>query len=464
MLRTPLHRPDRRRRAVVVAFVALSLVGLVGVAAIAIDGGLLYLELRKTRAGADAAAMAAACDLYKNYPTNNGTDPSGSAKQAALDVASTNGFTNDTTTSTVVVNIPPLSGPYTGLAGYTEVIITYNVQRGFSRVFGSAPVPVVARAVSRGAWVTPRPGVIILDYTGKAALNTQGNGAFTEVGGPVIVNSNNSSAEVSSGNGVFTAPEFDITGGLAFNGSNANLVTKPVANQVFTGTHPTPDPLAYLVPPDPTTLAAGKMTTGPNPNGNGTLYTLYPGVYTNLPTFTSGDAVILKQANAGVNNSGIYYINGGGFKSTGANISVDQTTNGGVMIYNAPASTASSEQIQITGNSSGSVNLAPLTSGPYAGLSIWQDRNSPVPVNIAGNGYFQVTGTFYAAGAQLAIAGNGTSSTGYYLDASGNKVWGASQIGSQYVSQDLALSGNGNININYSGPNKAKTRIITLVE
>src|SRR4051812_36286345 len=141
MLRTPQHRPGRRR-AVIVAFVVLSLVGLVGVAAIAIDGGLLYLELRKTRAGADAAAMAAACDLYQNYPANGGTDPSGTAKQAALDVAAANGFTNDSKSSTVVVNIPPLAGAYQGDAGYAEILITYNVQRGFSRIFGSAPVPV----------------------------------------------------------------------------------------------------------------------------------------------------------------------------------------------------------------------------------------------------------------------------------------------------------------------------------
>jgi hypothetical protein len=462
MLRTPLHRPDRRRRAVIVAFVALSLIGLVGVAAIAIDGGLLYLELRKTRAGADAAAMAAACDLYKNYPANNGIDVGGTAKQAALGVAASNGFTNDGTSSTVVVNIPPLSGPYQGDAGYAEVIITYNVQRGFSRVFGSAPLPVVARAVSRGAWVSPNAGVIILDYTSKSALNTQGNGAFTEVGGPVIVNSNNASAEVSSGNGTFTSPEFDITGGVSFNGSNANLITTPVPGQVYTGTHPTPDPLAYLMPPDPTTLPAGTITKV-SLGGGGTQYTLTPGVYTNLPNFTSGDVVILQQASANA-GGGIFYINGGGFKSTGATITMDPATSGGVMLYNAPASSANSEKIQITGNSSGSVNLAPLSSGPYTGMSIWQDRNSSVPVQVDGNGYFQVTGTFYAAGAPLSISGNGTSSTGYYLDASGNQVFGVSQIGSQYVSHDLSLTGNGNININYSGPLKAKTRIITLVE
>jgi hypothetical protein len=208
------------------------------------------------------------------------------------------------------------------------------------------------------------------------------------------------------------------------------------------------------------------MTTLSLGQGN-TEYILTPGRYTNLPTFSSGDVVILKQASAN-NAGGIYYIDGGGFKSTGASITMDPLTTGGVMIYNAPASSADSEKIQITGNASGTVNLGPLTSGPYAGMSLWQDRNSTVPMLVEGNGNFTITGTFYAANALLNINGNGKtstgSSTGSYTDSNGNVVLGASQIGSQYVVQNLSLGGNGNININYNGPQKARTRIITLVE
>ncbi len=173
--------------------------------------------------------------------------------------------------------------------------------------------------------------------------------------------------------------------------------------------------------------------------------------------------VILQQASAN-GNGGIFYIDGGGFKSTGATITMDPNTTGGVMIYNAPQSSSTSEKIQITGNASGTVNLSPLTSGPYAGLVLWQDRNSPVDLLVEGNGAFTIDGTFYAAGAKLDINGNGSTTTGYYIDDNGNQVWGASRIGSQYISLDLSLGGNGNINIHYMGPNAAKTRIIALVE
>src|SRR5262249_41905437 len=146
----------------------------------------------------------------------------------------------------------------------------------------------------------------------------------------------------------------------------------------------------------------------------------------------------------------------------------DPTTTGGVMIYNAPQGSSDSQKIQITGNAAGTVNLAPLTQGPYAGMMLWQDRNSTVDALVEGNGNFSHLGTVYVAGATLNINGNGATTTGtltgYYYDANGNLIQGASQIGSQYISNNLSLGGNGNIKIFWQGPLLARTRIITLVE
>jgi hypothetical protein len=462
-LRTPA--PRGRRPGAVAAIVALSLVALVGLLALSIDGGMLYLDLRDARATADAAAMAAACDLFKNYPANSGKDPDGTAAQAALDAARANGYANDGVRSKVEVYIPPVSGPYAGQDGYCEVVVTYYAARSFSGVWGSSDVPVRARAVSRGAWVPPAPGVIILDYSDRASLNSQANGAFTESGGPVIVNSNSASALLNTGNGAMTAPEFDITGGVQL-GNDSTFQTAPVANQIFTGTHPTPDPLAYL--PPPAVPPDGTLTTTPSALG-GTKYVLTPGRYTNLPTFNTGDEVVLQQASAN-GAGGVYYIDGGGFNSNGASIGMDSNTSGGVLIYNVPSSSASSEQLQLKGDGTtpGVVSLSPLTSGPYSGLVLWQDRNSSLDVYIEGNGSFTINGTLYAAGAKLNIVGSAQTSggtvTGWYIDSNGNKVQGSSKIGSQYISKNLSLSGNGNISIKSAGPDVARTRIIALVE
>src|SRR5262249_29525326 len=150
---------------------------------------------------------------------------------AAETVAKMNGYEKNGSDYKVEVNIPPKSGAYAGKDGYAEVIVTKYVQRGFSRVFGTERIPVTARAVARGAWINPKAGVLILDYDDKASLNAQGNGALTETGGPVIINSNNPSAVVTAGNGSMTAPEFNITGGLKLSG-NANFQTAPKANQI----------------------------------------------------------------------------------------------------------------------------------------------------------------------------------------------------------------------------------------
>jgi hypothetical protein len=434
------HSSSGRRRGAVVVLVALSLTALVGVLAIAFDGGNLQTEKKHAQATADAAAMAAASILYENYPTYAGKDTPGTAQQAALDEASANGYTNDGTTSVVTVNIPPQSGPYQNLDGYVEVLVTYNQGRSFSQIFGSGAIPVRARAVARGAWVAPHAGVIVLDYSGKGTLNDQGNGAATESGAPIIVNSNNASAALDTGNGTMIAPEFDITGGYTISGGG-QMLTTPTPNNILTGVHPTPDPLAYLpVPSQPPSGTITQVSLG----GGGTQYTLTPGSYSNLPNFTSGDVVIFKQYS--YNNSGIYYLTSGGLTSTGANLIMDPSTTGGIMIYNA--GTGGNDGINITGNSSGVVNLTPLTNGPYTGLTFFQARNATEDMQIAGNGSFTITGTIYAAAGLLKISGNGA----------------VSNIGSQYVTNDLSITGNGNVKITYAGPQVAKTRIITLVE
>jgi hypothetical protein len=154
--------------------------------------------------------------------------------------------------------------------------------------------------------------------------------------------------------------------------------------------------------------------------------------------------VIFQQASAG--NGGIFYLANGGFNSQGATIVMDPNTSGGMMLYNA--GTGTNDAIKITGNPLGTVNMSPLTDGPYTGLSIFQARNAPETVNIAGNGNFNIQGTFYVSDALLSVTGNGA----------------VSNIGSQYVSLDLAIGGNGNVFISWAGKNVARMRIITLVE
>jgi hypothetical protein len=428
-----------RRRGIVAVLVAVLLTGVLGVVAIAVDGGMLQDNRRRVQAAADAAALAAAAQMYAEYRaivlSNYMTpDPSGAAAAAAQGSATANGYANDGINNTVVVNIPPTSGPFTGKIGYTEVIITYNQPRYFSGIWGSTKIPVRARAVAQGAWAPSGNGIIVLDPSVKDALYIGGTASLTVTGGAkVIVDSNNAaSAADNGGGGVASAGEFDITGGV-----NGNFT-----GTVITGTPPIPDPLAYLAAP--AQPPPGTMTQTHIPGG-GTNYTLTPGSYSSLPNFTNGDKVTLQQASAG--NGGIYYINGGGFSSNGANINMDPSTTGGVMIYNNPTNSSNSQGISIAGNANGIVNMSALTDGPYAGILFWQNRTATPTMTIAGNGVFNLTGTFYTANAQLSVSGGGNAA-----------------VGSQYISRTLAIGGGGNVTINYTDKGTARMRIIKLVE
>jgi Flp pilus assembly protein TadG len=430
--------------------VAMSLIPLMGVVAIAVDGGLVMEEKRHVQAAADASALAAAADLYKRYRTNGGVDtPANNANASALTTAAANGYSNDGTNSIVTVRISPQSlfQPITPppfyvdgnghlLPGYVEVTIQSNRVRVFSKFKFSDTMPVTARAVARGQWEPSSPGVVALNPTASPAFNASGSANFNAPAATVVIDSSASGALGTSGNGSGTAAEWDITG--------TDSAGSSLTGTVKQGVPPTPDPLAYLpapAAPPPGTIASTNIGQGNKQ------YTLTPGSFSNLPNFKSGDVVIFKQASAG--NGGIYYLTSGGLKSTGATIEMDPGTSGGIMIYNA--GTGTNDKIDITGNSSGSVTLTGLTDSIYKGLVIFQSRSAGEEIKITGQGTMTITGTLYAKAAQITAVGQGSS------DATFN-------LGSQWIADTVNLSGQGTIQINYNSGNVARGRSFGLVE
>ena len=134
------------RNGTVAIWLLASLLVILGIVAIGMDGGRMMEERRQVQATADAAALAAAGELYAaNFPTSPGSKGKGkgkglgkkrrTAQEAALDIAKANGFDNDGKTSTVKVNIPPKAGEFAGRADHAEVIIQYNLSGAFSGVF-----------------------------------------------------------------------------------------------------------------------------------------------------------------------------------------------------------------------------------------------------------------------------------------------------------------------------------------
>jgi hypothetical protein len=402
MIRSPISLAENTRRGMVTAQIALSMGVLMGMLALLVDGGLVLVERRHAQATADAAALAAASDIY--------TKSAGTASASANSVANDNGYTS--TNSTVTVNNPPLSGNFTTAAlggaaksaNYVEVIVTYNMQRGFSAIFGSGTIPVSARAVAQGQSVNGAaaaglPGILLLGNTGTT-LSGVGNGTvsvtdapgYTGSGGSVYVDSTGPNAVSMKGNADTSAPSVYI----AQSGS-APAGVSATSGSINMGATPLADPLAYLPAPS--------ISNPP------------PGISVqNLPTITN---------NTVLTSNTIYIAPAGGLSLSG-NASITGTN---VMIYVPTGS------INLTGN--GIVNLSPMTSGPYQGVTLFQDPSNTSDSKMAGNGNLNVTGTIYAPAANLTDTGNGATDV----------------FGSQIIANSLTLKGNGTVNLQFDPNN-----------
>ncbi len=426
----------RPRRGMVLVQVAIALILLMTVLAVTVDLGFVLVDRRQAQATADAVALAAAADLYNNWYNDSpsGTDSLGTASSSALGVASANGFTNDGTTSKVTVNISPANysgGPNAGKAlpaGYTEVAVTYYQKRGFSSILGSGSIPVSARAVGRGVPAGSPASILLLSPTAPGALTITGNALSPGIrlNGAIDVNSNAANSMALTGNIALTTGGYNLVAAAPGYTKAGNItMTGTVLNNQTAAS----DPLSYLAAPNPSSLTT-QSSSQDQIIGNKTV-TLQPGVYIGGISMTGNITATLAP--------GIYYLEGGGFSTTG-NITINGA---GVMIYNAPSS--ASDSISFTGNTI--LNLSPMTTGSYAGLTIFQSRTSTVPVSIVGNQGSNLTGTIYAADAPVSITGNTNT-----------------QIGSQFIASTVNITGNTSFTIGGSGSPVANAREVGLVE
>ena len=224
--------------------------------------------------------------------------------------------------------------------------------------------------------VTVDRSIFILNDSISGALNMSGN-ALIDVPGGVFVNSAHAKAINMTGNASVAASTVEVVGGVKLRG-NATISPAPT-----TGIDPLSDPLASLVAPDPATL----VDRGAFSCSNDGTHTLLPGVYDHIRA--SGNCSVVMTA-------GIYFIDDRDLKVTG-NASM---TGEGIMIYHA-----GSKSIKLDGN--GQFDLSPPDDGYYKSVLIFQDRGNTEKISLSGNAVASsVTGTIYAAAAQLQLSGN----------------------------------------------------------
>lgn len=449
----------------------LCLALLIAVIAVVVDGGTLMEDRRHVQATADAAALAAASDLFANYNTNQGIDPDGTARASALTTASANGFANDGAQSIVTVNLSPQSyqsGPNAGKSlppGYAEVIVQYNAARLFSNVFGTGAIPVRARAVARGQWGPVGNKVVSLNMTTSGAVNVN-NQASVSINGGLLVNSTSQSAvtvastasltatslNLNSGGGGLLGVVGSLLGGLlggllgllglgGGGGGGGSSAPAPVNYGL-----PTPDPLRSLPAPDPTQLGLTTQSTTTRNIQGGTI-NLYPGVYNGGINISQGASVTLHPNADG--SPGIYFLQGGGLNvSDSSSLTMVKGDTAGVMIYNNWQCNGDAINLKGTGN----LLLAPPSSGAYQGLTIFQKRgtltNAAPTLTILGSGNTNITGTIYVAYADVTLEG----------------VHDTNNVGGQIIADTVSATGKGTLNIDSGGQATANTRTVGLVE
>lgn len=387
----------------VLVLTVLSFTLLISFLAFAIDVGNVYYAQRQVQTLADTAAIAGALE------TSACGAPRCGVMQTAVTTALTEGG-NPTPTLfqqcaaasgtglLLTLNNGPCalgtSDPNNGDTNYVEVVVTKQVTTFFAGIIGYPTFQISARAEA-GHAVAPagnsgpcmnltgggnqtlllNSGATIKDATGSTCgLMVDSSASGTCAGGtPAVMANSGATVNVSS---------FNIVGKYCNNGASLNpvpttgasAVADPFAAEIAAGTLSTPPKgdTQYQLPPNQsqylstvsgtTTLKPGYYPQGLNFNGSGYTVTLNPGVY-----YMDGNVMM------------------GGVTINGS----------GVTIYMASG--------QLNMNSAATVNLTAPTSGPTAGLAIWQAASDNYQMNLDSAVNSSWGGAIYLPGAQLTL-------------------------------------------------------------
>jgi Flp pilus assembly protein TadG len=439
-MNTSRQRPPKRQG---MALIWVALAGMVFVVflGLAADTARVYMARHQLQNAADAAALAGVYRV-RNDPLGNG-EPA--AHDAAMRTASNNNVGGGAAVGGGTVQLAAnlanaangdiVIGVYDfgsdsfspGLASANAVQVT--ARRTAGSPGGSLPLlfaPVIqlfgggqagtASNVSRTATAviggpSIQAGLILLNRDDPNTLDLRGTGSVDPrilvTGGGVQVNSDNPNGINWAG-----SPTIDASG--LFIGSNQPGAAALVPNGVVSpNAPPVPDPLGGLPPP-----------TKPGPPQGNTSSTLNPGYYTKNDFPKGGNGTITL-------TQGIYWIDGG----IDSGRDIDATA--GVLLYFNTGS------IVMRGNAA--LTIAPMDSGTYAGIAMYQARGNTATATIRGSETQASSGVFYFPSAQVVMWGTPMSAC------------------TQLIADKLDMRGTGQLTINYNGGNPILGHKIWLV-
>lgn len=440
----------RRERGQILILFAGGLVLILLIAALVFDVGQNLLDRRTEQNAADAAALAGAMHIVGAAPYHGGcaAAPATRAVQVACSVAAENGFVDGVGAKTVRVDIPPVA-PSTkaNFPLHIQVSIGSTRPSFFQGIIGVTKQRTGAMGVAtNGSDIALPVSLLALDPTGCGTNKITGApGTAVTTNGTVQIDSScPTSALLLSGNGVLTAPECDVVGGIQTSGGAVNSCAAAPDDILAMG-----DPLRNLASPAkpgaPLAVQALDVMAGPIPDScpggsapatdaapascsfskptmNGKTYRIHPGYYPGGIEVTRATVYM---------SPGIYWIGGGGIeiRSTGGNYGrliskalgddAGLAPSGGVLIYNSVASACGTGgggcygTIHLNGGDGSTLALRPIQSGFYKNMVIFVDRDAATgtgDIDLNGEGStLDITGTIYAPTSEVKFNGSDTT-------------------------------------------------------
>ncbi len=388
-----LVNTKKHERGQAMIIIVFSLIGLLGVSALAIDGSNAFVDRSRAQNAASATALTAAVSRIEGD----------NWRSAALATAAANGYDNNGSTNTVELNTPPTSDPYTGNPEFIEVIITSYVDTYFGPVIGIPQIVNRVTAISQS-----KPAVLGPMFDGYALVSLaphsrcdrdisfwiHGEATISLEGGGLFINSDNADcAFIQFGSGsirIMDESPFTVVGGAR--------VQKPKLITPFpmdTGAPPMAYPPAFQMPK----VGCGSAeATADELNG----------------TMTAGNWGGDDFPPEGVHSleSGTYCIDGDFVLEAGEHL------NGSNVVF-----LVKHGEIKISGGAD--IQLSAPRGGDLKGLLFYMPIKNKSLLSLNGNADSSLTGTILAPGANVRI--NGFSSEkglhsqiiGYYIEVDG---------------------------------------------
>lgn len=390
---------------------------LIGGATLIVDAGLWFVQQSRLQLAADAAAHGAAFLLLDTSLQSQSSQTQTSAFQSVA-LAEAEGVADSVLGS---VQTPTVSVG----ASWQSVRVTISA-KGDSILSGAIGFAAPTLIASATAGLNPPSScVLALNTSAAKAIDVDNMGSIRASGCGIFADSSASNA-IYLNSGTISGQTIGTVGGFSKSNSGSNTVNPSAPS---TGDAPVSNPFASLSMP---TAGACNYT-----NASFTAWQATPYNFTQSQNVFCGNTTIGGNGSTDTFAPGIYYV-----------------VNGNLVFNNADITSASGVTFVLTGSNPGSFQwtnysntytLTAPTSGPTAGILVWQGCSSggTAPANtMNGGSTLQISGAFYAPcgaldlnnNAQIiTVSGKSTSviaNTIYATGSAGISVAGSSSGGS----------------------------------